>query len=93
MKRIKRDSNYMVFIAGLDTNATNRGEQIEAVKGDYGWHIIDSYGKVYYCPFATLRALIMEIRAQANIDWRKAYKEGATTFTREQLNSFGIGLF
>lgn len=93
MKRIKRDSNYMVFIAGLDTTATNRGDIVEAVKGIDGWHIIDSNGKVYRCPLATLRALILEIRAQANIDWRQAYKEGATTFTRAQLNSLGVGLF
>lgn len=84
---IKRSSNYIQFIAGLDTNATNRGEVFEAVKGAYGWMIYDSYtGGVYQCTLGTLRALIGEIRSQAHIDWETA----ETNFTREQASRLGI---
>lgn len=84
---IHRNSNYVVFIAGKHTNATNAGEQYEAVNGAYGWMIYDNYtGSIYQAPIATLRAVIGEIRAQAEIDWRTA----ETNFTREQASRLGI---
>ena len=56
---LHRKTNYIEFISGLDTNATNKGEKYVAMKSERGWIIYDEASDTTYsAPIATLRVLI-----------------------------------
>ena len=72
---IKRTTNYIKFICGLNTNATNAGEVTIARYHNHKWLVFDPYisdtKPQALCPIATLRILIEqgELLEQKHIDY------------------------
>lgn len=55
---LKRSTNYITFISGLKTNATEQNERIEALKDAKGWHLINQVDEIYSIPVYSLRAML-----------------------------------
>ena len=78
---IKRTTNYIRFVSGLNTSGTNCGETYEVMKGTNGWMLYDSYtGSLYTVPVGTLRILIEQgellVQEHRNFTLEQALKYG-----------------
>lgn len=73
---IHRNTNYIKFIAAVETNANKRGDILEAWKDNYNnWHIFNPVeGKSYAAYTSTIRAIAGSVIEQCNrqfdINWR-----------------------